>query len=578
MHPRCEVNAEVPKEASDSHVQQMVGVLTEQPWYELGNGSDPYGATSDRKTMVKQLTSVLHYRLADMIRNSDDYPHETRVDMMAATKVDEASHLSKALCDCLMRYTERIVSMYEAVFFHSIEHATHVTISMNKLVSMLPGHEDFAPNGTEELSSALSLFSTESAGRANSDRSRRSSLGHISCRQPQARTVNVQRPRFPDSTYQSDSIPSSLGSRSYARNSGRSVGMEHPEDSSIGLSELGQSLRHANRGGSVDLATFGIGADPMLRFALVFAAVVHDVGHQGVPNDTLVEEEDPLAICHNDVSVAEQNSLQVAFTLLNSPEFAVLKRAIMPTRDYRKRFRALVIDLVLTTDISNPERMQINQAKWREAFLFDLPTDVNNNGPKEYDLTEVESTTTSEDITLERRRRHTMNSGPLHARERTTRIGLRQSLQLSGKIIDTYEPTSEGQYLMQQHALMGLMMNVADVAHTIQSFDTFVKWNRRLYKEMLYAYHNDRAPDDPTIGWYQNQINFFDCYIIPKLTTRLDQCGSFGHRAAMFSYFALENRRRWVEEGQLITDEMVQSVARELLAHHQQDEDDDDRL
>lgn len=64
----------------------------------------------------------------------------------------------------------------------------------------------------------------------------------------------------------------------------------------------------------------------------MFSALVHDVGHRGVPNSVLVDEEDELAVLHNDVSVAEQNSLQVAFSILQLEEFAKLKRCIVPQR------------------------------------------------------------------------------------------------------------------------------------------------------------------------------------------------------------------------------------------------------
>ena len=156
------------------------------------------------------------------------------------------------------------------------------------------------------------------------------------------------------------------------------------------------------------------------------------------------------------------------------------------------------------------------------------------------------------------------------------RIGIRQSLQLNGKIIDAYASTSEGQRRLRQDAVMDLMMNIADVGHTMQGFSSFVKWNRRLYKELLYAYHHDRTAWDPTDGWYSNQINFFDFYIIP-LAEKMDACGVFGHNSTVFLYFAMENKRRWMREGQQITDEMVQTVGRELLllttARYMQEQD-----
>jgi len=54
-------------------------------------------------------------------------------------------------------------------------------------------------------------------------------------------------------------------------------------------------------------ATYGISSNPLLRFALLFSALIHDVAHKGVPNATLIDEEDELAILHNDISVRNCN-------------------------------------------------------------------------------------------------------------------------------------------------------------------------------------------------------------------------------------------------------------------------------
>jgi 3'5'-cyclic nucleotide phosphodiesterase len=46
--------------------------------------------------------------------------------------------------------------------------------------------------------------------------------------------------------------------------------------------------------------TFGLRRDAVAQFAIVFAALIHDVEHKGVPNRQLVQENDPLAILYND--------------------------------------------------------------------------------------------------------------------------------------------------------------------------------------------------------------------------------------------------------------------------------------
>lgn len=116
------------------------------------------------------------------------------------------------------------------------------------------------------------------------------------------------------------------------------------------------------------ISTFGIKSNPLLQLALVFSALIHDVDHQGISNLQLVEEEDELAIRYNDQSVAEQQSLAIAFQTLGQPKFAKLKKSLFPNTTNYKFFRKLVIDLVLCTDLASPERTQIVKSKWKEAF------------------------------------------------------------------------------------------------------------------------------------------------------------------------------------------------------------------
>lgn len=134
--------------------------------------------------------------------------------------------------------------------------------------------------------------------------------------------------------------------------------------------------------------TYGIKCDPLVQLAFLFSALIHDVDHTGISNRQLVLESDDLAVLYNDQSVAEQRSLAVAFSTLKQPEYKQLRDAMFKSllekpdaapdlastsnfmsdgEDYL-RFRKLVIDLVLATDIASPERTQIVKSKWKEAF------------------------------------------------------------------------------------------------------------------------------------------------------------------------------------------------------------------
>jgi len=114
--------------------------------------------------------------------------------------------------------------------------------------------------------------------------------------------------------------------------------------------------------------TFGLKSDPLQPLALLFSALAHDVEHKGISNQQLVNESDALALLYNDQSVAEQRSLAVAFSELMKEEYKVLRSVWFENQEEYKRFRKIVINLVLTTDLASPERTQIVKSKWKEAF------------------------------------------------------------------------------------------------------------------------------------------------------------------------------------------------------------------
>ena len=62
--------------------------------------------------------------------------------------------------------------------------------------------------------------------------------------------------------------------------------------------------------------TYGITSDPFTDFAVILAAVIHDVDHSGVPNSQLIKEWASTAAAHKNKSVAEQNSADVTWNLL----------------------------------------------------------------------------------------------------------------------------------------------------------------------------------------------------------------------------------------------------------------------
>ncbi|KRZ97245.1 putative 3',5'-cyclic phosphodiesterase pde-4, partial [Trichinella sp. T8] len=85
------------------------------------------------------------------------------------------------------------------------------------------------------------------------------------------------------------------------------------------------------------------------KFAVIFAAAIHDVDHPGLTNQFLVNSGSELAIMYNDESVLEQHHLAVAFKLLQETDCDILTGF---SKKHRQLFRRIVIDTVLATDMS----------------------------------------------------------------------------------------------------------------------------------------------------------------------------------------------------------------------------------
>ncbi len=101
--------------------------------------------------------------------------------------------------------------------------------------------------------------------------------------------------------------------------------------------------------------TYGITSDPLTQFSVVLAALVHDVDHSGVSNFQLVQEDSKIATVFKNKSVAEQNSIVLAWDRLMESRFVNLRNLIYSNPDELKRFRQIMVNTVLATDIFDKE-------------------------------------------------------------------------------------------------------------------------------------------------------------------------------------------------------------------------------
>jgi hypothetical protein len=116
-------------------------------------------------------------------------------------------------------------------------------------------------------------------------------------------------------------------------------------------------------------ATFGISQDPLAHFAVVFAALFHDVDHPGVPSYQVGLENAELHTRCRNLSVMEQNALDVAWTALMKPDFAELRASIYGSMEEMKRFRQLLVNLFLASDSVDDKLLDMRRNRWERAFV-----------------------------------------------------------------------------------------------------------------------------------------------------------------------------------------------------------------
>jgi len=252
--------------------------------------------------------------------------------------------------------------------------------------------------------------------------------------------------------------------------------------------------------------TFGITSDPLVQFACVFSAMIHDLDHPGVPNTTLVKEHTQLAQVYGR-SVAEQNSFDLTWNLFMDERYTDFRHAVCGSGDKDlQRFRQIVINLVMATDVLDKDLNGFRSKRWEKAFgasasQESIPHQTNNEA-EETDKSQVDRKAT----------------------------------------------------IVIEH-----MIQAADVAHTMQHWHVYRKWNSRLFGEMYEAYLCGRSSHDPSENWYQGELNFFDFYIIP-LAKKLSDCGVFGVSSLEYLNYAEHNRKEWADRGRQMVAEYQQEV------------------
>jgi atrial natriuretic peptide receptor A len=223
-----------------------------------------------------------------------------------------------------------------------------------------------------------------------------------------------------------------------------------------------------------------IDEDPLNSFCLVFSALVHDAGHTGMSNKTLKDIQHPLSIKYNEeVPIAERESISIALEILFRPEFDTLRSAILPDVLDKIKFTKTIFQGILVTDIATPGRVKLGVERFEVA----------QNEQGQYESRLCPLAPFLDDV--------------------FDGVGLDKEVQKEypGEFIITHCGLQK--CVRNEH-----LMLLSDISHLLQGWENFVKWNFRLYKELMECFKYGQC-DDPRSGWYQGQIGFFEHYILP---------------------------------------------------------------
>lgn len=200
-----------------------------------------------------------------------------------------------------------------------------------------------------------------------------------------------------------------------------------------------------------------------------------------------------------------------------TPEYRALRQCLFADMESFRRFRQVVVNVVLATDIFDKELNDLRKARWNKAF----------------------------------------HHHDQHGRDD-------KDDQHHGN--DDVKPQTGGHYDtngLRATIVVEHIIQASDVAHTMQHWHVYRKFNERLFTELYQAWRAGRMAADPGNFWYKGELAFFDHYIIP-LAKKLKECKVFGVSSDECLNYALRNREEWEFRGQEIVQDMLEKLKNDV--------------
>ena len=178
------------------------------------------------------------------------------------------------------------------------------------------------------------------------------------------------------------------------------------------------------------------------------------------------------------------------------PAFTDLRRVIYTKEGNLKRFRQLMVNAIMATDIVDKELKQQRNARWEAAFSKDGPLPEGPKGSAKEDS------------------------------DRKATIVIEHLMQASDISHTMQHWRKSCLVLLPRPQFFHASSCLTDFSSSHCS-DIYRKWNERFFAENVKAFKAGRSDKNPVEYWYKGELGFFDYYIIP-LAKKLKECGVFG--------------------------------------------------
>ena len=197
--------------------------------------------------------------------------------------------------------------------------------------------------------------------------------------------------------------------------------------------------------------------------ALLVASLIHDVDHFGVFNSTLMKEGHEYSKLYHGKSIAENRSISITFTELSNIDNNFIN--LMLTPDELLIFHKLVIDIVLSTDVADPDRRAVFNSKIVALFQQIDISIVTVNDVNDFKCYNEKAVPMKINIGLDQL--------------------IENSEQKSRYVQMLSNPDSRCTVLM-------LMMQLCDIASSTQGITGMKIWVARFISEQMLAFNNGR--------------------------------------------------------------------------------------